>query len=298
MENYHLHSLPKNIDLKGKTVFIVRYLTDSLKNLIKANRRNIKRLIYLMDDDLLDVRATSGLSLRYRWKVFWYATRHKSWIKDIGAEVWVCNEHLARKYRDLHPRVVLPYPLEIGPLGVNFNPDGNILVFYHSTYSYRKEFEWLAEVVRKVTEKKTNILFEIIANKCTVSFFKNLKNVILFKPMSWRTYLRFSIMRYRHIGLAPMFDTPFNRGRSYTKFFDITRAGGVGIYSAESIYAEMISSAGAGMVLPMEVKDWVEVIIELARNKKKRQEIYQNALRLIEHLKQKSEQIWTSLEIH
>jgi glycosyltransferase involved in cell wall biosynthesis len=66
------------------------------------------------------------------------------------------------------------------------------------------------------------------------------------------------------VGLAPLLDLPFNRARSHTKFFDVTRCGAVGIYAADSACGELVEHGNDGWVCPMEEQAWVEAVLRLA----------------------------------
>jgi Glycosyl transferases group 1 len=95
--------------------------------------------------------------------------------------------------------------------------------------------------------------------------------------MKWPAYQAFLAMPGRHIGLAPLLDLPFNRGRSYTKFFDITRCGAVGVYSPGSVYSEVVSHGQDGLVVELEQEVWVEAILSLAQDEPLRQRLLRNA---------------------
>jgi len=84
--------------------------------------------------------------------------------------------------------------------------------------------------------------------------------------MNWPSYQAFLSAGSRHIGLAPQLDTRFNKARSYTKFFDITQAGAVGVYAIKSTIADVIENGKEGMVIEMKASDWAEAILKLAED--------------------------------
>jgi hypothetical protein len=74
-----------------------------------------------------------------------------------------------------------------------------------------------------------------------------------------------------------MLDHPFNASRSHTKFFDITRAGAVGIYAKPGPWEHLITHEVNGMLCPMEPQTWVNAILKLADAPAIRQALVQNA---------------------
>jgi redox-sensitive bicupin YhaK (pirin superfamily) len=115
--------------------------------------------------------------------------------------------------------------------------------------------------------------------------------------MKWHEYLQFSALKYRHIGLALLFDSPFNKGRSYVKFFNIMRSGAVGIYSEHFPLAKRIKEFQAGVVLPMEVEVWKSAILELAGSSERREKLFEGSKKLIFHLKEKTLEAYQKIPV-
>ena len=93
----------------------------------------------------------------------------------------------------------------------------------------------------------------------------------------------------RHIGLAPLLEHPFNRARSYTKFFDIQRSGAAGIYAEAGPWKAFINSGKHGVLLPMQVANWVSAILNLAADQSQRASILSAAGDTIHQLKAAAE---------
>lgn len=88
--------------------------------------------------------------------------------------------------------------------------------------------------------------------------------------MKWPAYQAFIKRPGRHIGLAPLLEHPFNLARSYTKFFDIHRAGAAGIYAEAGPWQPFIRSGKQGVLRPMQVSSWVGAILDLAADQGQR----------------------------
>ena len=83
-------------------------------------------------------------------------------------------------------------------------------------------------------------------------------------------------MRY-DIGRAPLLDSPFNECRSYVKYFDITRTGGVGVYSDGPVFRPVVRNGFNGSLVGNSVRAWVDAICALAEDPGRRHNLYANA---------------------
>ena len=250
--------LPAAAELAGATLVFVRYVPPAWAKLTEAVRTSLRGLAFFMDDDVLDVRASAGMPWRYRFKLARLASWRSGWLRRQKAELWVSTPYLMQKYANWRPRLVLPSPTE--------HPTGMRRVFYHGSASHAAEIVWLRPVLEEALRSEKRLALEIVGGQDVYSLYRGLPRVMVVHPMRWPSYQTFLAMPGRHVGLAPQLDVPFNRARSYTKFFDITRCGAVGIYSPNSACAELVSHETDGIVAPLEQQAWVDAILHLARN--------------------------------
>lgn len=269
----------------SNTLIIVRYLNRKLKHWIENNRKKVEKIVYFMDDDLFDFKVLKYLPKRYAWKIFSRAYLYKDWLRKIRAEFWVSNEYLANKYSHLNPKVVLPYPIYIKEEEEMSKNQAFPLVFYHATASHIEEFYWLKKLLLKLEQEK--LIVELVGDKKIGEMYKGIRNIYRVDVMPWKEYLKFVSLKYRHIGLALLFNNPFNKARSWVKFFNIVKSGAVGIYSENFPIAELIKDFNAGIVLPMDVKLWKDAIISLL-DEERRKELFAESLKLTEYLKEKA----------
>lgn len=261
--------LPAAVDLTGAVVVFVRYVPPAWAKLVEEVRPRLGRLVFFMDDDVLDVRESKGMQWRYRFKLARLAAWRKRWLQQQGVDLWVSTPYLQRKYAHWRPRLVLPSPL-ICPTDVR-------RVFYHGSASHEAEIRWLWPVMEAALRRDERLAFEIVGGRDVYRLYRSLPRVNVLHPMKWPAYQAFLAMPGRHIGLAPLLDLPFNRARSYTKFFDITRCGAVGIYSPGSASADVISHGVDGVVVALDRDAWVEAILTLAQDEVLRSTMLRNA---------------------
>lgn len=267
----HVHPfaqpLPEPGALNGASVVFVRYVPPSWARLIERQRSRLAELVFFMDDDLFDLAASRGTSWRYRLKLARLATWRRDWLRAQGTQLWVSTAYLRDKYIDWQPRLIHPMPLPAP------EPDDTIRVFYHGSASHMAEIRWLYPVIEAALQAEPRLSFEIIGTAEVNRLYRRLPRTTVVHPMSWPTYQRFIALPGRHIGLAPLLDHPFNRARSCTKFFDISRAGAVGIYALGQVCAGIIEHGVNGWTIPSEPEAWAGAILSLARNAELRQQL-------------------------
>jgi len=267
--------VPSHSELDGAVVVLVRYVPAAWRRVIESGRLRIRQLVFFMDDDLLDVGASRGLPWRYRWKLVRLAAWQQGWLRRQQASLWVSTDYLARKYRQWNPTVVHPAPLPA------FEREGATeracRVFYHGSASHGAEVRWLRPVLEEVLMRDESVSFEIVGGREVYRRYRGLPRVTVVHPMSWSAYQAFLKAGRRDIGLAPQLDSPFNRARSYTKFFDIAQSGAVGIYSPGSANAEVVDHEKEGLVIALEPQRWVDAIFRLAADEPLRRALLENA---------------------
>ena len=262
--------LPSSKELEAATVIFVRYIPPSWVKLVEEVRPRLGRLVLFMDDDVLDVHASKGLPWSYRVKLMRLAAWRKKWLRKQGAELWVSTPYLQKKYADWSPRLVLPSPVPPVPMITT-------RFFYHGSASHLEEIHWLKRIVETVVKNDESFSFEIIGNHMINKLYREIPRVTVVHPMSWTSYQSFLAIPGRHIGLAPLLNTPFNLARTYTKFFDFTRCGAVGIYPQGSIYAKVVTDGVEGRLVEQKPEAWVETILEIGKDESLRQKMLSNA---------------------
>lgn len=261
---YSLQNTPDDLSEGGKiSIVFVRYLNGLWKEWVERNRALIETIYYFMDDDLFDLTASEGLSLRYRWKLAWFARRHLSWLRHHWCHFLVSTPYLQDKYWHLHPELVLPqasYP-QLASM-VNQSP---IVAFYHGSGSHQQEAKWLYPVLEAALVAEPRLQVEMVGDEVIHRYYKSLARVVVVHQMSWQTYQVFLLQKQRHIGLAPVLPSRFNSARSCTKFFDITQAGAMGIYTQGTDCERYIVHQENGLLLPIEEEQWIAGIKQLSK---------------------------------
>jgi len=295
IQNAVILSKPPEEINKGATFIFVRYISDAWKNFVELNRRKIRRIIYFMDDDLFNLKILKELPLRYAIKIFSLAYTRKNWLLKNSAKFVVSNEHLQKKYSHLNPSVLPPYPIFNCNLSDAFhNESENVLLFYYASACHEREMIWLYDIIKEILRESKHVSFEITGGQRIVKLYKSLDRVKVIKPMKWKEYRTFLTARPRHIGVVPLLPSTFNKSRTYTKFFEISACGGVGVYFSNSCYSKVIRDVINGLTVDSKKDRWVESILSLINDRKQRATLYKNSLETINKLRKRSEIIYNN----
>jgi hypothetical protein len=272
--------IPPTPALAGAVVVFVRYVPQDWMRTVEAVRSGLAGLLFFMDDDVLDPAAAVGTPWRYRYKLYRLAARHRGWLRRQQARLWVSTPWLASKYAAWRPLCSDPAPLAAAPRVCR--------VFYHGTASHDAEIRWLRPVLEAALREEESLVLEIVGGQAVHRLYRGLPRVTVVHPMKWPAYQAFMDMGGRHIGLAPLLDLPFNRARSGTKFFDITRCGAAGLYAAGAIYGSLVRDGENGLLLPMRQETWAKALVELARDLSRRERMLARARATVAGLENRS----------
>lgn len=249
---------------------------------VKKNSGFDKNYYYFMDDDLLDWRALFSIPLPYALRLWRKVISRRKLIQSSWSKLLVSTPYLAEKYSVFTPRLLRPVAsgplLERSWLDLNDpalstpseSPD-QVRICYHGTWSHRDDMKWLAPVIAEVQRRCPSTIFEVIGGDLVAQIFKGIPRVSVLPTMPWSDYLKHTQTVHQDIGLAPLRDTLFNRGRGPIKFFDYARSGAVGVYSAGPAFSGFVANDVDGFVLENDRTLWVEKIIELVNSPQLRQ---------------------------
>jgi hypothetical protein len=267
--------IPGQAELDAAVVIFVRYIPPAWKQVVAACRKRMQAVCFFMDDDLFESSSFSNMPRDYRVKLYRYACRHQRWLQSMDAKLLVSTPYLVEKYSHWQPELLDPQQL-------NLRSGLPTVLFYHGSASHKDELEWLVPVVEEVLRRSQDLIFEVIGDHIVKRLFSGLPRVQVLHPMRWPTYQAQLGRPGRSIGLAPLLDTRFNRARSHTKYYDITRAGAAGIYAEGPVYERIVQHGENGLLLPMQPDKWVQAIVDLYENPTRVSEIVANASALLE----------------
>ncbi len=264
-----------------------------------------------MDDDLLDWKALFGIPLPYAFRLWRKVTSKRKWILSSCSELWVSTPYLAKKYAAWNPRLIRPVasgailernwlsskdyeggpsfqrpslqssslspPLNSLTDSNSLSTSGVVRICYHGTWSHRDDMKWFAPIICEVQRLCPEVHFEVFGDARFSRIFKKVPRITVLDTMAWPDYLSYTQNNRFDIGVAPLLDTLFNRGRGPIKFFDYARCGAVGVYSSGPAFESFVTDGVDGFVLKNDQQLWIDTLVKLVRSPELRATTYEAA---------------------
>lgn len=255
--------------LHTKNIFIVfRTLPDKWISALEENRKKTKKIIYVLDDDLKAAVTTPQLPKKYRDRLSDFADNGMNNLLNLSDSLVVCSKHLESIYNDYSPKRLNPtFHFTDKHLRKPLKKSSTTSIFYHATSSHKNDLIHIKSPLLNILNEN-DILFESLIGPTTPSELKQHKRCKVRTTKSWKAFRLFQYMGYRKIGLAPLLDTPYNRGKSHVKLLDISAVGAVGIYSKRDIYNQIIDHGIDGFLANDDTDEWKEYMNYLIKNPK------------------------------
>mgnify|MGYP001231638845 FL=1 len=271
--------IQKNILYDSKTIILVRYVPLNIFFDLVDLKRKSKKIVLLIDDNLLELDIFSELPFLYKLKILLNIYFYKFLFNFFINEIWVTNKVLGEKVKKKISKSKINIKL-LKPTYYSLKPQ-NILykIAYLGTSSHVKELRWLRPLFEEIQNKRSDCLIEIYVNKKWRNYFRAIPRMKMIFPMDWETFYMDTSTRKVDLVLNPILSGKFNKFRSPTKFFDTTRLGAVGLYSNIEPFSDFINNNTDGILLDNNVDIWIEKICFLLENKDVRKVLYLNALK-------------------
>ncbi|HBP41105.1 MAG TPA: hypothetical protein DD644_05035 [Halomonas sp.] len=252
----------------GANVLLCRSLPPSWLRWLERNRHAFGYIGYLIDDDIEAAANDSTLPQTYRKRMARIAKLQPR-LLALCDEVIACSGALAERFQPYHYRVVVLTPPMIAALPplAHFAslPSSNTpwKIGFYGTRAHLNDLQHIAPALTAIQQTRTDTQLEIMLGKHTPSALAALPRTAVPDPLPWSAFRTYQASNLLHIGLAPLLNTPFNQGKSFIKFFDITAMGGVGVYANRYPYTEIVSHGHNGLLVEDSPKAWQAAIEQL-----------------------------------
>lgn len=235
-----------------------------------------KKVLYILDDDLLNVPMYLGSGAYYAQKS---VKEHIKKIMEYSDYFASPSEILLKKYSSLFCgsfRIIEPsaYKMEKKPI----NQTGVIRIGFAGSSDRGSDIDTiLSDALKQIVNHYGNkISIEIFGTQTKIS------NEIPCKQYSYtESYQEYQQKMYEFnwdIGLAPMPDTEFHNCKHYNKLVEYSSFGIAGIYSNVKPYAGEVENNVTGLLCENNTESWVNAITQLIENKSLRESISNNCL--------------------
>nr|WP_298375154.1 glycosyltransferase [uncultured Halomonas sp.] len=243
--------------LRGAHVLVCRSLGLPWIEMLERLQPELASLYYLIDDDIPAAAKDPRLPIAYRQRMGRISREQQPRLLDLADEVVACSHPLAERFVKRHRCVsVLTPPLIAAlPPQSHFEEKGWRLGF-HGTRAHLPDIEHIAPALVSIHDRNPDLSLEIMLGQHTPAALAALPRVTTPAPLSWHAFRRYQSRRRLHIGIAPLWPTPFNAGKSHIKFLDIAAMGGVGIYSRRPPYTDIVTDGKNGLLAEDSPASW------------------------------------------
>lgn len=273
MDSYSVINWGKVIQDKIFDVIIVERIMPFMTTILNSALANNIKLIYETDDDLLSLKEDNSS--------FEYVNRCRQEIInfiDNSSVVVVSTPELAKRFENKNVEVIRNYLVsDCLAIKGSINNNDRLKIGYFGTRTHSKDLNIIKEPIMKL---KDNYDFDFqiiggfdedIASECydIVELPDNSNDFEVF--MKW-----LSKNAKWDIGIAPLEDSFFNKGKSELKYIEFTALGIPGVYSDVEVYNSVIKDGYNGF-LAISDEDWFNKIELLIKDVTLRKEILSNA---------------------
>lgn len=260
-------------------VIVARGISKRSLEVLRAARAQGCRTVYDTDDNLLLIDQVFSDPENPWRRIFSEARPEIEAMLREADVVKLYGEPAVPSFLPYNRRieVIRPYQIldgeELPP------PPGRqpVTVGFLGSYFKDDEFVPVVEAIERILQEDHPVRFE---------FFGFLPKALEGRPGVSHVPWRSSYPEYRQtlaglgweVGLAPLRDLEFNRGKNNAKYREYAAAGIAGIYSDAEVYRTTMIDRQTGLVVPhASVQAWYEAILELAGDAGLRSSIRRNA---------------------
>ena len=256
--------------LECDIVILVRGYSVLEEKLVAELKKQDKMLIYVLDDDLLNI--ADGLASSNYFKLDIVKNRIQNIMRMCDILI-TPSIILADKYKMLFKRTViieepcLPYKVK------EKKQKSKVKIGFAGSIDREGDIDSIiTEVIRELNHKyKGKISIEFMGAKPKI--VEELKLTYYPYEGSYDTYKEMIANANWDIGLAPMPDTEFHRCKYYNKFIEYSSASIIGVYSDLEPYTQIISHKKDGLLCSNTKQSWIEQVSWLIDHDAEREEI-------------------------
>jgi len=241
-------------------------------NIIDSNilRKHAKKIIYDFDDAIMYKAAKPDAKYSSHMRLFKRAVK-------MADKVIAGNNYLAEHAIKFNSNVeIIPTGLVVDDYRVEAEKpdDGKIRLVWIGSRATLRYLKQIKSALEEIGSRFDNVILRIICND-----FIELDNMQV-EPIQWSLSRQAHDLRECDIGLAPLDDNRFTRGKCGYKILQYYAAGLSVVASPVGVNSDYILEPDAGL-LAKDTNQWIENIGQLISDTKMRKTKTQNSLSFI-----------------
>lgn len=249
----------------ARRAVIFRYATFDELALIRALRP--ERVCYLIDDMLPLAHACPELPADYRRRLARFAREVLPLVLDLNPTVVAPSDAILALFPHHACERLDPAYLALAPDRDHFANSGPLRLAFLGTRSHANGLDFLTPLLEQVLTGDRDVTLTTFFGRHLPARIARLPGVENHAPLPWGDYrMRMAAERF-HVLLAPLPDTPFNRGRSLTKLMEAAAAGAALMTSDRLPFSAAIEAGRDGLLLSDDASDWMREIRRLVADR-------------------------------
>lgn len=226
------------------------------------------RLIYVIDDDWRGGLTDRNIPAWYRGRLFLREARAAHRLEPMADVIVVSSNVMALMYRTRFPlkQVVVIEPAWADPEAAanTVLEERKILrLAVLGAATHRRDALWLTPVLTALLEARSSLQILWSTNHSLPKALTGNIQVVQVPALDWVKYQEWIARTQADIGLYPLIDGPFNRGRSINKLCEYDRLGAAVVGSNYWCAAREAEKHGACLLVPMDTRTWIDRVLDL-----------------------------------
>ncbi len=235
---------------KADAVVVVRRTFDAL--FAKWLRHYSRQLIFTFDDAIF--AKGNGAQSRGRERRF-------AATLPLCDHIWAGNHYLAENARQYNPNsTIIPTAIDDKKYAIQADkPNANIDLVWIGSHSTQKHLATIIPALEAAAAQIPTLRLKIIAD------FTLQSSQLEMLHIPWSQEVEAQALASAHIGIAPLPDNAYTRGKCGLKVLQYMAAGLPVISSPAGVNQDMVQNGISGLFAANE-QAWVDAILQLAHN--------------------------------
>jgi glycosyltransferase involved in cell wall biosynthesis len=262
--------------LEADVVFFLRSFQETSLDLLRFAKQHGKLAVYSTDDDFRELDPETPLGRVHLEPAAIHA--YESLIAEADL-LWLYTEEMRRRYQPIARRVVigrLPSFVEInGPRSASSlaaSEDAVLVIGYGGSSTHESDLRVVIRPLLDVLDAHQHVRAQFI-NYAPKELARHPRVEVRPFLGSLVSYYEFLRQARWSIGLAPLEDTSFNRGKTSNKYREYAGLGIPGIYSRMPVYAECVRHLETGVLADHDEKSFAAALGQLVESPELRRTI-------------------------
>ncbi|MBU5350251.1 glycosyltransferase [Paenibacillus lautus] len=264
----------------ANTIVFVRNVEPAAYALLELAHQLKKRTVYVIDDNFLEIQPTTPVGEYYNDPI-----RRETFIKFLKNTqiIKVDAPDLGTYIHERYNRHVIYFPASIDFEWLDQHDRGDKsheqVVIGYAGGDKEEDFVPVISALNKILDYYGGFV--------RLEFFGYLPPSLAEHPsvkyegggMEYKEFLKKLNQRNWNIGIAPLANNSFNKGKTNTKFREYGACGIPGIYSKSPVYTHWVEQGETGYLVEHDEQHWYEGIKAMIEDPAMRQRIKENTQR-------------------